>query len=472
MSEVAVGYEQAVYGSFPFWDRGYAILASSPGCRPEWLTDLRAVCQRYGERPAGGAEAQAFFALPLSSGPWAIIGVGPQGVDDQGRPGALAFHALFLDPRDYRRAGGNPFPFTPLLRNDWTIATQTLSAGTWIAESPEPLHSVDQPRAIRIASALSQGQRIALQAAAPIDDLAREVWQLLPETTRARLSLATWAYGNGNQFDLVALPRLSGITLDASYLDPAALDANPQPKAASSPGIFPRIKGSAYLMSWLGAAVILLGVGFGLVTRQRHVEPSPPVAARPVPSKIEPPSPPASLPPARSAYGNESTTSVERAKVAESLHILSDRFGIPQNETSDTNEDPATLMITLAQHLRYQGPLLTADEQAHLQAEDGPGSKHDRALASKWDTLIRRFVADRPLPPDFASGPLRWQLDTLVWSFHLDDASSSHVRSVVEILHALADSLALDVPVRPIALMKEIPVLQRYFAFLDRLPRR
>ena len=35
MPTVRVRFEQAVYGSFAFWDRGYALLAHSPGCRPE-----------------------------------------------------------------------------------------------------------------------------------------------------------------------------------------------------------------------------------------------------------------------------------------------------------------------------------------------------------------------------------------------------------------------------------------------------
>ena len=50
---VKVRFEQAVYGSFPFWHRGYAVLAHSAGCRPEWLAELRTVCQRCGEPPAG-----------------------------------------------------------------------------------------------------------------------------------------------------------------------------------------------------------------------------------------------------------------------------------------------------------------------------------------------------------------------------------------------------------------------------------
>jgi len=101
VSPVVIRYEQAVYGSFPFWDRGYAILAQSPGCRPEWVAELRAACQRFGDRPAGVSTVGGLFALRMSSGPWMIVGVGSPGSDDRGRPGALAFHALFVSPRDY-----------------------------------------------------------------------------------------------------------------------------------------------------------------------------------------------------------------------------------------------------------------------------------------------------------------------------------------------------------------------------------
>src|SRR5258707_6663213 len=114
---VAIRYEQAVYGSFAFWDKGYAVLAQSPGCRPEWLAELRAACQRFGERPGGVAAVGGLFALRLASGPWMIVGAGSPGSDDRGRPGALAFHALFVSPRDYRRAGCNPFALARGLPN-------------------------------------------------------------------------------------------------------------------------------------------------------------------------------------------------------------------------------------------------------------------------------------------------------------------------------------------------------------------
>src|SRR6516225_5989140 len=105
----SVRYEQAVYGSFPFWNRGYAVLARSALCRPEWVNALRLAAQRFGEAPAGIIEQDCFFASRLPRGPWMIVGVFPQGCDDRGRPGALAFHAIFVSHWSYRWVGANPF---------------------------------------------------------------------------------------------------------------------------------------------------------------------------------------------------------------------------------------------------------------------------------------------------------------------------------------------------------------------------
>src|SRR5580693_2685912 len=113
---LTIRLEQAVYGSFPFWDRGYAVLAHSAGCRSQWLAELKAACQRCGEPPAGLAPADSLFTMRLKGGPWMIVGVHPQGSDDQGRPGALAFHALFVSAWAYRWAGADPFAFVDCLR--------------------------------------------------------------------------------------------------------------------------------------------------------------------------------------------------------------------------------------------------------------------------------------------------------------------------------------------------------------------
>jgi hypothetical protein len=222
---VKIRFEQAVYGSFPFWRRGYAVLSQSVGCRPEWLAELRTVCQRYGEPPAGAIEADSLFALRLRCGPWLIVGVHPQGCDDQDRPGALAFHALFVGRWAYRWASAYPFAFAAAMRRDWTSADRdrNLPAGSCHVigtETTSPSNpAVDyDPRLAPIVRALTQGRRVVVQSSEPIDRLARSVWRALPRQVCRRASVATWAFDNANHFDLVALPKLAGLELDSSDL--------------------------------------------------------------------------------------------------------------------------------------------------------------------------------------------------------------------------------------------------------------
>lgn len=238
VSDVNVRFEQAVYGSFPFWNRGYAVLARSAACRPEWLAALRSACQKYGERPAGADDAEALFAKRLDRGPWMIVGVIPQGDDDTGRPGALAFHALFVDHWTYARAGADPFAFVEQFRGDWSPADldATLPPGhadvrrTAYRATSTPASPEIDDRRHAIVGALRRGRLVAVQSAGPIDGLARDVWLALPMRVRLRASMATWAFDNGNGFDLVAMPRLPHVTRETSDLVLAwPPDATPEP---------------------------------------------------------------------------------------------------------------------------------------------------------------------------------------------------------------------------------------------------
>ena len=101
----AIGYEQAVYGSFPFWSRGYAVLVASADCPPAWIDAMKRACARFGESPPGVAGFRSVFALPIDRSSWMIVQAASLGRDDQGRPGALAFHALFVSHWSYRQIG-------------------------------------------------------------------------------------------------------------------------------------------------------------------------------------------------------------------------------------------------------------------------------------------------------------------------------------------------------------------------------
>jgi hypothetical protein len=213
-----VHFEQAVYGSFSFRNAGYGFLAQSPGARSEWLTEFRTACQRIGERPAAVVESSSLFALRMTSGSWLVVGMSPQGADDQGRPGALGFHGLILSAREYRKAGSSPFALAGFLRSDWSAETSILPSGVGLIEATRVGDAPDDPRVGRIVEALGKGRRVVLESPVPIDELASRVWNALPIRERGRLSVATWAFGNANRFDLLAVPRLSGVSFDGSYV--------------------------------------------------------------------------------------------------------------------------------------------------------------------------------------------------------------------------------------------------------------
>lgn len=216
-----IEYEQAVYGSFPFWSRGYAVLAASRGCLPAWRDAMKRACTRFGERPAGVGPFRSIFALPVDRSAWMVVRVDSLGCDDQGRPGALAFHALFVSPWSYRRAGACPLAFETAFRSDWTAADQDapLPPGRLkpVPLGREPEGPVD-PRVDPIAEALSRNRRVVVQSTEPAGALMRSAWRRLPGRVRRRIRAASWAFGNANDFDFIALPRLGSLVLNGSEL--------------------------------------------------------------------------------------------------------------------------------------------------------------------------------------------------------------------------------------------------------------
>jgi hypothetical protein len=425
--------EQLVYGSFPFWDRGYDVLARSPGCRPESVADVLSACRKFGEAPAGVSPSPSLFAMRLASGPWAIVGVEPQGVDDRGRPGALAFHALLIEPGDFRKAGSNPFAFTGALRRDWSSGT-TLDAVSWTVETPAPAPPTD-PRTRKIAQALVMGRTVELKSSNPIDSLAREVWACLPGSIRRRRSVATWAFGNANGFDLVALPRPSGVELERSESKPAIEPEPTQP--VKVPRRLPLYRGAA-IVAGLGG-IIAAGLAWRALDHSRSSGlPTDPRSAIPG----EPDSP---------------ISPEARARIVAELETLADRF-----EVGGSN-DPGELMARISTQVRYRGPTLSTAELARLASESDP----DRIPALAWhDRLITTFADDRPLPEDFDRLTLARQLDRLAWSFRLEPMPRPEA-----IPGALLDSLSRQGPIRPTPLASRYPALTDYARFLGKLPR-
>jgi hypothetical protein len=234
--------EQAVYGSFPFWSRGYGILAHSAGCRPEWLTAFKSACQRFGERPSGASESEALFAQPLGNGQWIIVGVYPRGSDDLGRPGTMVFHALFTPSWHYHLSGSSPFLYAPALRGDWQSADidQVLPNVDQLSRPASRTNLLPEPHIVcNIVDNLIKKQRVLVLSRLPIPTLANAVWNQLPMRTKRRASVATYAYDTTNRFQLVAMPRINtaaardfGLIVELDAHRPTSTHDAPPAKAA------------------------------------------------------------------------------------------------------------------------------------------------------------------------------------------------------------------------------------------------
>jgi hypothetical protein len=425
--------EQLVYGTFPFWDRGYDVLARSSGLRDEWASEVIAACRRFGEAPSGVRPEPALFALRLPSGPWAIVGVGSPGLDDRGRPGALAFHALIVRDRDYRRIGSDPFAFAGALRREWSVGA-SLGALAWRSERRSGPTTSTDPRINRAVEALSRGRKVAVESPAPIDEFARSVWLGLPDSVRGQLSVATWAFGVENRFDLVALPRLAAVELDPSYLVDLTSDI---PEPASRPNRLP--------IYYQAALVSVVAIGAGLAWREWN-HPRPP----------DPPTSPASTAPEIPA---PEVGEPVRARVLAGLLDLAERF---EGFEAAGPDHPSELMARFSERVRYRGPTLSDGELARLKAEFDPD--RDRALA--WHERIKVYLDDHPLPGDFGRLPLPRQLDRLARSYHLEPPAE-----VESTPGFLAEALSRSGPIRPTPLAARYPALSDYARFLGRLPR-
>ncbi len=178
---VNVRFEQAVYGSFPFWNRGYAVLAHSAGCRPEWLAELRTACQRCGEPPAGLIPADSLFALRLQCGP----------VDDRGRPspglrrpgpaGCAGVSRTLRGPMGLPvdrcrsvRLRRCPAPRVDRSRPRTTPARAHLDVPPEPGERPRRSPTTTTRDSPRSSAALTRGRRVIVQSSEPIDRLAQQ----------------------------------------------------------------------------------------------------------------------------------------------------------------------------------------------------------------------------------------------------------------------------------------------------------
>jgi hypothetical protein len=184
------------------------VVASSP----EFDTaEAERIATLFGSRPAGVRCLLAHFACPFGKQHIAVVRV-------EDRPGSgdpLGFRFLLLGCELYKHLG-DPFAISDRYPANWT-ATGTLPELVWPVETlPERtieqldgiLKHGDGPLLLAAAQAIVDGNRVLLRRDVPDEKLVRELWQLLPDRTRAERWPASFAFSDELGLHLVAGPAL------------------------------------------------------------------------------------------------------------------------------------------------------------------------------------------------------------------------------------------------------------------------
>jgi hypothetical protein len=208
--------------------------ARSPGFADDWLPEVERLLIGFGIRVPGLACPAAVFAQPLG-----VLHVAVVQVSDRGDAGALVYHVLMLPRTDYEQYLGDPFAVARRFPAQWEetgpLATLTLT------QQPLPPRSVAQVRGVlrRVKTAalkededpehadfrhtvensespallggvqvLVEGGKLVFERSRPDPDLIEGLWTLLPQSTRARLWPASFAFSNVLCFDALVVPRL------------------------------------------------------------------------------------------------------------------------------------------------------------------------------------------------------------------------------------------------------------------------
>jgi hypothetical protein len=163
----------------------------------------------FGPRPAGIACPLAHFACPFGAKHVAVVRV-------EDRPGGgnlLGFRFLVLARELYAQLG-DPFAISDRYPPNW-LATGTLPDLTWPHEplperTLEQLHAIlkdgDGPLLLGGTQAIVDGYSVLLLRTVPDETLVRNLWQLLPDRTRAERWPASFAFCNELGFHLATGP--------------------------------------------------------------------------------------------------------------------------------------------------------------------------------------------------------------------------------------------------------------------------
>lgn len=217
--------EQALF----WWCRGELCeRGSSPRLheRPNWRPQAERLCQGFGHPASDITFPLAVFAQPFDPTTIAVVQVGAM------IPGQLGFRFLLVPRWLYTRCIRDPFAVSDRFPPEWN-AVGLLSPLDW-HEGPLAPRRIDQlqhilqtgnsPLLLGAVQALVDGSRVVFQDRQPNETLIRHLWNLLPESSRAELWPATFAFSNSMRFDVLVMPNLATGELDRYLTEDVVID--------------------------------------------------------------------------------------------------------------------------------------------------------------------------------------------------------------------------------------------------------
>ena len=204
----------------------FDVRAKSSDFADEWLPDAERLCRAIGTPPDGVACPLGLFVQPFGPHHMAIVQF-----SNIPNPG-LAFRFLVLPRNEYARRCPDPFAIGDLFPPDWAargeLPTLALPARplepTTVEQLQQILQTGGSQTLLGAAQALIDGGRLVFKRPAPAPQLLRNLWQMLPYSTRAELWPATFAFANGLRFDVLVVPAAAGVELDRYITEDQAVD--------------------------------------------------------------------------------------------------------------------------------------------------------------------------------------------------------------------------------------------------------
>jgi hypothetical protein len=206
----AIEIQQAI---FSVKDADCQLLARSSGFREDWLSEAERVCLAFAQKRNGTACPACVFARPFGRRKVVVVQAGDLGTPGRG---ALGFRFLLISSKAYLDLGGDPFLVADRFPPPWQTRGD-MPALAWPVEPPPRRtveevckvlkRPVDGPNLLGGSQALVDGSRIVFERPGPDAELLRDLWALLPTSSRAGLWPASFAFDNALDFDVVVVSR-------------------------------------------------------------------------------------------------------------------------------------------------------------------------------------------------------------------------------------------------------------------------